>query len=158
MDLRSAEGAEMHEPRGCCARPGDLRCDLCLARPLDSAELRPSSLQLARALADAEEEPADERAAKVGLQAQVHELKAALVSEHSRRGARQRREERERREEAEARRVLVAEAATLKELVKELEVELESTRNKCLSAYSGLVALEDEKRELERRLAEAQGK
>jgi len=149
----------------------------CLARPLGSAELRPSSLQLAKALAAAEGELADERAAKAELQAEVVDLKTALVSWPSRRGAGQRREEpdpepeRERREEAEARPVLVAEAALykkhsetleaeaaiLKMRVNELEVEIESTRSKCLSAYEGFAALEEEKRELERRL-EAQGK
>jgi len=151
----------------------------CLARPLGSAELRPSSLQLAKALAAAEAELAelaDERAVKAGIRAQIVELKAALVSERSRRGGGQRRDERdrepERREEAEARPVLVAEAvlykqrsevleaevAVLTKRINDLEVELESTRNKCLNAYEGFAALEDEKRELERRLKGAQGK
>ena len=141
----------------------------CLARPLGSAELRPSSLQIATALAAAEAELADERAVQAGLRAQVVELKSALASERSRRCAGQRRAERlqERREEAEAKPVLVAEAAlyklhsqtleaeaaTLKKRIKELEVELESTRSKCLSAYEGFAKLEDEKRELERYLA-----
>lgn len=140
------------------------------ARPLGSAELRPSSLQLAMALAAAEAELADERAAKAGLRAQVVELRAALVVERSRRDRGQRKEERERREEAEERPVLLveaalykqclqtieADAATLKKRVKELEVELESTRSKCLSAYEGFAAVEDEKRELARRLNEAE--
>jgi len=144
----------------------------CLARPLGSAELRPSSLQLAKALAAAESELADERAVKAGMRAQIVELKAALASERSRRGAGKRREERERREEVEARpaqvaetalykqrsEALEAEAAVLKRRIQDLEVELESTQSKCLSAYEGLAELEDEKRELERRLEAAQGK
>jgi len=143
-----------------------------LARPLGSAELRPSSLQLAKALAAAEAELAKERAVKVGLQAHVVELQADLVSERSRRLAGQQRErrERERRDEAERRpglaeaahdnqprsKMLEAHAALLKMQVRNLEVELESMRSRCLSAYEGLAALQDEKRELERRLAKAQ--
>ncbi len=144
-----------------------------LARTLGSAELRPSSLQLAQALAAAEAELVDERAVKTGLQAQVVELQAALVSERSRRaaGLRRERQERDRREEAERRpgladaalekqrhsKMLEVEAALLKMQVKNknLEVELESMRSRCLSAYEGLAALEAENRELQRRLSTA---
>jgi len=48
---------------------------------LGPAELRPSSLQLATALAAAEAELVDERAAKADLKAQLYERFAALEDE-----------------------------------------------------------------------------